>query len=209
MCRNEPQVISTNKEIEVTDSVANSEMEYLNLEPIYKSDTCWTYNFTGLTLEVEPKSKIGYYNAIDFTVYNFILKGKDTVGMYVGWHPQSPNLYSFALRKGGSYIEHTNSYIEKAISNNNHFIEKEYTVINEEHIDDTIYIPTWDTMYRELYSLKTTNIWISKPLENKKGQTNATVIFKSDTNLIKYHFFGSTESMSESEKIIELAKQIK
>ena len=64
-------------------------------------------------------------------------------------------------------------------------------------------------MYRELYNFETTTVWISKPLENKIGKTYCTVIYNEDSIWTKYHFFGKTKSIAESDKIIELAKQIK
>ena len=142
MCSSELPNVEVNQEEKVKekDSIPTTEMMYIDIEPIHKSDSSWIYSFSDMSIEVEPKSKIGYYDGVDFTVYNFILKGNDTVGMYAGWHPTTPSIYSFALKDKSSYIDFTNTFLEKARNNNNHLIEKDYTVIKEEFIDDTVYI---------------------------------------------------------------------
>ncbi|MEP3228003.1 MAG: hypothetical protein ABJN61_07915 [Flavobacteriaceae bacterium] len=196
-----------NNTIENSDSEKEDKRKFVDIEPILTTDSTWVYDFQGIKYEAEPNSKISYYDGPDFRVHTLILKGNDTVGMYQGWHPQAPSIYSFAFRRGLDDIK--DLYLQKAINNQNHFIKKERTVIEYDEINDSTINPIWDTMYLEIYTLKNTNIWISKPLENKSGSADVTVEFKADSVNTKYHFFGQVESISESQKMIELAKQLK
>lgn len=185
-------------------------------EPSFKSDTSWVYDFQGIEFEVEPNSSITYENGPDFMIYNFILKGNDTLGLYLGMHPSLPFRLSEVLNKDeyNDYIR--NYFLEKATHSDNHYVEIDSVLLNQDDItveeitNDSIFLnqAVFGKVEYEVVISETTIIWICKPYE-RSGQIDVLVEYKGESSSPKYHFFGQIESWNEGEKLIDLAKQLK
>jgi hypothetical protein len=180
--------------------------EYLDIEPVSKSDSVWEYEYLGMNLELIPESKIDLVNGPDFQVIGMNLLSGQRVNIYQGMHPQRINgLWFINTRYQGFTMK--DSIISSALENNNHFVYKE-NVPKTIYLNDTIPVTTYDSLYIETFITDSNFIWICKPLENVEGRIDIMVESKNPDKDWKYHFFGNSESLEQSEKVINLAKQI-
>lgn len=193
--------------IAVVDSTNSKEnnAEYIDIEPVLKSDSIWEYEYLAMRLRLKPESKIEVIQATDFQVLGMIFPSDQRINIYMGMHPETPNALWFCNKSKGPF-EIRDTLILKA-SNNNQYSFKE-NVPTTAYLNDTTPVITYDSLYIEIYITDSNYIWVSKPLDKKKGRIDILVESKNPDKDWKYHFFGNSESLEQSEKVINLAKQI-
>ena len=201
------QVDSTPPPIQITEE--EDDENFTDIEPVQKTDQAWIYQLDGMEIEAEPNSRISLHQGPDFTVHSFVLKGKDTVNVYGGFHPEIPSAFSYAFKNLPIKNEWKLKLLKEARENGNHLLRKKEGIVDVVHINDSTFYPVMDSTYFEIIIFDDKYLWISKPLDNKSGKTDVVVDFKANYEGFLYHLFGNTASAFESNRIIELARQIK
>ncbi|MCZ4410575.1 hypothetical protein O3Q51_17295 [Cryomorphaceae bacterium 1068] len=177
------------------------------LTHVIRTDSSSIYEIEGLRIEVEPDSEVSFITGPDFRVFNFVLLGNDSVGLYSGRHPDVPHFSSLAFKDGWQDVKQ--KYLEKAISNKGHYLNKEGDPTLIFDSKDSIIGTVTDTLIWELIVMHDKNLWITRPVENRSGQVDILIELMAENEQELYHLFGRSYRNEYPEILIDLAKTMK
>lgn len=200
-CSN-PKSEKTEKKSVEEDQGGIADVQLVDIHPVDSLNGKFVYEIHGFQFFTPSKWGVQEFHGPDFTVTSLKSENGNQFSCYFGWHPSYPDPIQYQLSKW------SDQSIQKEISKSGYYKSIVEVYFENGLKADSTHAYIKDSMYLEVYRLKTKDIWIRKPLFKRKGPIDIAVVFHSDSIETKLHVFGESNSLSESKRLTDVVQSI-